>query len=66
MKHFQPIPIINPGGYQPFSKAGGQMPGPALVAMLAGRTAGGYNPMDAVRAAQMARRQPSLLDLLLR
>lgn len=63
---YKPIPIIHPGGYQPYARAGGQAPGPALVAMLAGRTAGGQNPMDAVRGAQVARRRPTLLDLLLR
>lgn len=54
---------------QPYSQAGGQMPGPALSAMLGGRTLGGYNPIDAQRQMQKATRgqqQPSLLDMLLR
>lgn len=53
---------------QPYSPAGGQMPGPALSAMLGGRTLGGYNPIDAQRQMQKSTRgpQPSLLDMLLR
>jgi hypothetical protein len=56
---------------QPYSRAGGQAPGPALSAMLAGRTLYGMNPMDAQRAAQTASRPgtqqlQSLLASLLR
>lgn len=67
MQHFKPISLIHPGGYQPYSRAGGQAPGPALSAMLAGRSLHGWNPQDIARGAQMAgRRRPTLLDLLLR
>jgi hypothetical protein len=64
VKRFQPIPLIQPSGVQPYHQAGGQLPGPALTAMLGGRTLFGANPMDAKRASQaMARRRPrSLLD----
>lgn len=55
---------------QPYSRAGGQAPGPALTAMLAGRTLFGFNPQDTQRRAQLAARasgqQPSLLSMLLR
>lgn len=59
------------GGYQPYAKTGGQMPGPALLAMLRGAPAHMANPMALQRytAAQAARpgaRPLSLLDLLLR
>jgi hypothetical protein len=62
--YYKPIPLIQPSGIQPYAQAGGQLPGPALQAMLAGRTLFGSNPMDAVRAAQaMQKRRPrSLLD----
>lgn len=53
---------------QPYSLAGGQQPGPALTAMLGGRTLFGVNPMDVQRNAQTAGRQRpvSLLEMLLR
>jgi hypothetical protein len=56
---------------QPYSRAGGQAPGPALSAMLAGRTLFGMNPMDAQRGAQRTARPgaqhwQSLLASLLR
>lgn len=64
MQRFKPIPLISPSGVQPYTQAGGRPPGPALDAMLAGRTLFGINPMDAVRGSQsMAKRRPrSLLD----
>lgn len=65
----KPIPLFNPGGYQPYSTAGGQAPGPALSAMLAGRTLYGQNPMDAVRGSSKTARSGtnrSLLQSLLR
>lgn len=36
---------------QPYRK-GARQPGPALTAMMRGRTSGGYNPMDAARNVQ--------------
>lgn len=64
MKRFQPIPLIQPSGVQPYTVAGGQAPGPALDAMMRGRTLYGVNPQDVVRQSQsMARRRPrSILD----
>lgn len=64
MKRYQPIPLIQPSGVQPYAPAGGQLPGPALSAMKAGTTLFGSNPMDVKRASQsMAKRRPrSLLD----
>jgi len=64
VKRYQPIPLISPSGIQPYAPAGGQLPGPALTAMTAGRTLFGFNPQDAKRASQsMAKRRPrSLLD----
>jgi hypothetical protein len=59
MQRFQPIPLIQPSGVQPYQQAGGQMPGPALTAMQAGRTLFGVNPQDVVRQSQsMAKRRP--------
>lgn len=65
---FKPLPLVQPGGIQPYTQAGGRAPGPALSAMLAGTTLFGQNPMDFQRAAQKgaAKRPPSLLDLLTR
>lgn len=63
---FKPIPLVQPGGIQPYTQAGGRDPGPALNAMLAGTTLFGTNPMDFQRAAQKGakKRPPSLLDIL--
>lgn len=62
MKRFDPIPLVQPGGVQPYTQAGGREPGPALLAMLAGRTAGGFNPQDVRRQSQaMAKRRPRTL-----
>lgn len=68
MQRFQPIPLVQAGGIQPFHGSTPQQPGMALMAMLAGRSATGVNPMDVQRAAQKtARRRPaSLLDTLAR
>lgn len=71
MKRHQPIPLVQPSGIQPYHAAGGQMPGPALQAMLGGRTLFGMNPQDAMRGMQVASRQRgpqelSLLESLLR
>lgn len=69
---FKPIPLVQAGGIQPYHGSTPQIPGPALLAMLAGRTAGGYNPMDARRAVQKQARPrargqgSSLLDSLMR
>lgn len=64
-KRHDPIPVVQAGGHQPFSKHGGQMPGPSLTAMLAGRTFGGINPMDTQRGLQVASKRPrTLADLL--
>jgi hypothetical protein len=64
LKRHQPIPILQPGGYQPYAPAGGQMPGPALLAMLGGRTLGGINPQDAWRQMQATSNEPTLLSSL--
>lgn len=66
MKHYDPIPLVHPGGIQPYSQAGGQMPGPALLAMMRGATFGGQNPINAFRGLQSAagKRPMTLLDLL--
>lgn len=42
-------------GTQPYRK-GPRAPGAALVAMLRGRTAGGFNSADTTRAAQAIKR----------
>lgn len=67
MQRFQPIPLISPSGIQPYAQAGGQLPGPALAAMLRGTSLFGFNPADFQRAAQKtAKRPPSLFDVLRR
>lgn len=68
MKRFQPIPLVHAGGFQPYHGSTPQVPGPALQAMMAGRTASGWNPMDVTRATQKAarRRPASLLETLTR
>lgn len=70
MKRYDPIPLIQMGGSQPFAKEGGRHPGAALLAMLQGSTAGGYNPADSWRAMQKAeikqKRPMTLLDMLSR
>jgi hypothetical protein len=70
MKRYDPIPLVQMGGSQPFAKEGGRHPGAALLAMLAGRTAGGINPADSWRQMQkseMAQKRPmTLLDMLSR
>jgi hypothetical protein len=60
VKRFDPIPLIQPSGHQPYAPAGGQMPGPALLAMLRGADFSGNNPVDPWRALQAAagKRQP--------
>lgn len=68
MKRYDPIPIVQPGGYQPFAPAGGRQAGPALLAMLQGTTLYGQNPQDAARALQRsskARPRRSLIESLL-
>lgn len=68
VKRYQPIPLIEAGGHQPYSKQGGRHPGAALLAMLQGSTAGGMNPMDSWRQMQKSeikqRRPMTLLDML--
>lgn len=68
MKRFKPIPIVQAGGIQPYHASTPQIPGQALQAMLAGRTASGWNPADITRMTQKAakRRPASLLDTLAR
>lgn len=63
---FKSIPIVQAGGIQPYHGSTPQIPGQALMAMLAGTTLGGYHPHDAQRANQKAaRKRPrSLLDTL--
>lgn len=46
---------------QPYRRGGMRPPGEALRAMLAGRTAHGYNPADVRRRAQRRRRLRDLL-----
>ncbi len=73
VKRYDPLPLVHPGGYQPHQKGQGRFPGQALLAMLQGSTAGGYNPADSWRAMQKAesarsefrqRRPRTLLDML--
>lgn len=68
MNRYRPIPLVQAGGIQPYHGSTPQAPGMALTAMLAGRSAAGFNPMDVQRGAQKtARRRPvSLLDTLSR
>lgn len=65
---FRPIPLVQPSGIQPYHGSTPQIPGPALMAMLAGRTASGFNPADLTRATQKAahRRPVTLLGMLAR
>lgn len=66
MQRFDPLPLIQFGGFQPYQGQQGREQGPALLAMLAGRTAGGWNPMDVTRNLQrVAGNQPSLLASLM-
>lgn len=64
MKRFDPIPLIHPGGIQPFAKEGGQEQGAALLAMLRGATFSGMNPQDPWRAMQASANGPTVLSLL--
>jgi hypothetical protein len=65
VKTFDPIPLIQYGGVQPFHGSTPQIPGPALLAMLRGSTFGGQNPMNAQRGLQAAAGKPrTLLDVL--
>lgn len=67
VQRFDPIPLVQPSGIQPYHGAtGAQLPGPALLAMLKGSTASGFNPADAKRGAQrLARGRPrTVLDTL--
>lgn len=70
MKRYDPIPLVQNGGHQPYSTQGGRHPGAALLAMLQGSTAGGINPMDSWRQMQRSelrqRRPLTLLDMLSR
>jgi hypothetical protein len=69
VKRYPPIKTVKRGGHQPYAKGAGRAPGPSLMAMLAGKTAGGQNPMDAKRAMQKSarrRRPKSLLHSLKR
>lgn len=61
---YKPIPIVQSGGIQPYHGSTPQIPGPALAAMLAGRTASGYNPADITRATQKKSGQQQLSGLL--
>ena len=66
----KPVPLVQPGGVQPYHGATPQHPGPDLMAMLAGRDAQGGNPMDAWRAmqrqARVGQQQQVALSLLQR
>lgn len=71
VKRFDPVPLVQAGGHQPFHGSMARPPGDALWAMLAGRTFGGINPMDVQRNMQMAmkarpRTGSTLLDALIR
>lgn len=70
MKRYDPIPLVEAGGHQPYSRQGGRHPGAALLAMLQGSTSGGINPADSWRQMQkseMQQRPPlTLLDMLRR
>jgi hypothetical protein len=66
-QRYQPLPIVQAGGVQPYTSMGGRMPGPSLLAMLRGSTFAGFNPQDAQRKAQtMGQGSPLLLSMLLR
>lgn len=61
------VPLIQPGGHQPYHGATPSHPGPAHDAMRKGTMLSGHHPHDAMRAAQRAARRPrSLLDSLRR
>lgn len=67
MKRFDPIPLVQPGGVQPYHGSTPSEPGPSLLAMMRGTTFGGINPMDPMRQMQSAsrgRRRATLLDTL--
>lgn len=64
MKKFDPIPLIQNGGHQPYASYNGQIQGPTLLAMLKGATASGFNPMDARRQMQAGTGHPTVLGLL--
>lgn len=66
VKRFDPIPLVQAGGIQPFHGSTPQIPGDSLMAMLRGATFGGMNPMDAKRGLQRAagNRPMTLLDTL--
>ena len=73
VKRYAPLPLVSPGGYQPYQKQQGRHPGAALLAMLQGSTAGGMNPQDSWRQMQKSAGQPAgqkrpwtLLDMLQR
>jgi hypothetical protein len=70
VKRYDPIPLVQRGGSQPYSTQGGRHPGAALLAMLQGSTAGGINPMDSWRQMQKSetrqKRPMTLLDMLQR
>ena len=60
----KPVPLVQPGGVQPYHGSTPQMPGMALMAMLAGRTAGGFNPQDIPRQVQRQARGGQPMSLL--
>lgn len=64
MKRFDPIPLVQMGGVQPFHGSTPQPPGAALLAMMRGATFSGANPVDAQRGLQAASSQPTLLTAL--
>lgn len=49
---------------QPYEGSTPQVPGMALMAMMAGRTAGGFNPMDVRRQVQRQARGGQQMSLL--
>lgn len=55
-ERFPSVPLLEPGGYQPFHASRASQPGAPKDAMMRGSTLFGYNPMDAQRASQRAMR----------
>lgn len=61
------VPLVQPGGVQPYHGSSASHPGPALDAMRKGTLLDGSHPHDAMRAVQKAAHRPrSLLDSLRR
>jgi hypothetical protein len=59
------VPLVQPGGVQPYHGSSASHPGMAHDAMRQGTMLSGHHPADAMRAVQRAARRPrSLLESL--